>query len=111
MGSRHRRGLLTDIIACPGCDFVVAKANQSDRRKHKRRLTIGFRHDLCEINSTFVLINSCGHHHAANRHSGVDNGDYEWYQSRGGSADRCRYAGVRSPHHRPSFKAGRARCS
>ncbi len=79
------RGLITNIIACPGGDFCslanaasipVAAAIQ------QRFEDLDYLHDVGELDLNISgCMNSCGHHHVGHIGIlGVDKGGQEWYQ-------------------------------
>jgi sulfite reductase (NADPH) hemoprotein beta-component len=79
------RGLITNLIACPGGDFCslanavsipVAKAIQ------ERFADLDYLHDVGEVDLNISgCMNSCGHHHVGHIGIlGVDKNGQEWYQ-------------------------------
>ncbi len=87
------RGLLTDIICCPGGDFCSLANAKSIPIAESIQRRFGDTSRLREIGSLSLNIsgcmNACGHHHVGNIGIlGVDKKGAEFYQiSLGGSAD------------------------
>ncbi len=79
------RGLLTDIIACPGgdyCSLANARSLPIAQAIAERFENLDYLNDLGELSLNISgCINACGHHHIGNIGIlGVDKNGEEWYQ-------------------------------
>jgi len=85
------RGLITNIIACPGGDFCSlanARSLPVAEAIRQRFEDLDYQHDIGELDLNISgCMNSCGHHHVGHIGIlGVDKDGAEWYQiSIGGS--------------------------
>ncbi|MDO9422466.1 MAG: nitrite/sulfite reductase [Herminiimonas sp.] len=79
------RGLLTDMIACPGgdyCSLANARSLPIARAIAEHFENLDFLNDLGDLSLNISgCINACGHHHMGNIGIlGVDKDGEEWYQ-------------------------------
>jgi sulfite reductase (NADPH) hemoprotein beta-component len=79
------RGLLSDMIVCPGGDYCAlanAKSLPVAEAIQQRFSDLDYQHDIGELSLNISgCINACGHHHLGNIGIlGVDKNGSEWYQ-------------------------------
>jgi len=79
------RGLITNIIACPGgdyCSLANARSIPVAQAIRQRFEDLDYEHDIGELDLNISgCMNSCGHHHVGHIGIlGVDKDGSEWYQ-------------------------------
>ena len=106
------RGLLTDMIACPGgdlCALANARTIPVAAAIAERFADLDEQYDIGDVALHMSgCINSCGHHHSGHIGIlGVDKDGAEWYQITLGGADGSRAGGPAVPGRviGPSFAA------
>ncbi|MBK6864107.1 MAG: nitrite/sulfite reductase [Ideonella sp.] len=106
------RGLLTDMIACPGgdlCALANARTIPIAAAIAERFDDLDEQYDIGDVALHMSgCINSCGHHHSGHIGIlGVDKDGAEWYQVTLGGADGSRIGGPATPGRviGPSFAA------
>ncbi|MGV8161670.1 hypothetical protein ACV33M_33170, partial [Pseudomonas aeruginosa] len=90
----NNKGLLSDIIACPGGDYCAlanAKSIPIAQGIQQRFEDLDHLHDIGELSLNISgCMNACGHHHIGNIGIlGVDKNGSEWYQGTLGGAQRA----------------------